>query len=291
MSMTDLTAAADVDASPADLVPVGSYRTFADGSHHGLVVLAIGRPYWLVAYGDTHQLFVEPDIADHAREQLARFDRESVGWPPPPFAPQPALPRADFFTPLLWAWTAVLAFGAQTRFPWLKEAGALDATALFERGEVWRPLTALFLHGDFAHLISNLLGGFLVFAAVVSTLGRWRGWLGVVLAATAGNLAIAWLHSPHEYRSLGASTAVFAGIGLLTGHALRGAATHAGRVRWRTLFVPAATGFIMLGLYGANVLAAHVDVGAHTTGLLAGVISGALITARRAVATPRERGP
>lgn len=277
MSTPDLSADASAETQPADLVPVGVYSTVADGSNHGLVVLAMGRPYWLAPLDGAFQLLVEPQFAGRAREQLARFDRESLGWPPPAFVPRPALARADFLTPLFWAWSVVLAFLAQGRWPEFAARGAMDAAAVFHGREFWRPLTALFLHADFPHLASNLLGGLLVFAAVVSTLGRVRGWLGLAAAAGLGNLGIAWLHYPSEYRSLGASTAVFAGIGLLTGHALRGMAAHGGRARWRALFVPGATGFIMLGLYGANAVSAHVDVGAHTTGFLAGIIIGSFI--------------
>jgi membrane associated rhomboid family serine protease len=281
MSTPDLSADA-ADALPVDLVEVGVYRTFAEGSHHGLVVLAIGRPYWLVPQGDAFQLLVESSVAAAAREQLARLDRESLGWPPPLFVPRPTLARADFITPLVWVWMATLMFLAQDRWPALVPMGRMDASAVFARHEYWRSFTALFLHGDFAHLASNLLGGFLVFAAVVSTLGRARGWLGLAAASSLGNLMSAWLHYPAAYHSLGASTAVFAGVGLLTGHALRSIARHPGRVRWRALFVPGATGFIVLGLYGADAVASHVDVGAHTAGLLAGVIAGfALPVARR----------
>src|SRR5690606_15365544 len=98
----------------------------------------------------------------------------------------------------------------QTRANGWTAAGALDARALFERGEWWRPLTALFLHADAAHLLSNLMSGGFVLSAVLTTMGRWRGWLLLAVAAVTGNLAAAALHGTGEYRSLGASTGVFA---------------------------------------------------------------------------------
>jgi rhomboid protease GluP len=176
------------------------------------------------------------------------------------------------FTPLLWFWSITLLFLAQDRWPQLVGAGILDATAVIGRGELWRAFTALFLHRDVTHLVANAIGGFLVFTAVTSTLGRARGWLWLTLAAIAGNLATAWVHYPAAYRSLGASTAAFAGVGLLTGCALRR----------RALFVPLLAGLTVLGLYGAGGGAERVDVGAHATGFLAGLVAG-LIARRRSV--------
>ena len=43
----------------------------------------------------------------------------------------------------------------------------------------------------------------------------------IAIAAVAGNFAIAGLNYPGPYRSIGASTAVFAGLGLLTGRAIQ----------------------------------------------------------------------
>ncbi len=264
MSTPSPTAESALDAPPADLVPAGVYGTFADGSHHGLVVLAMGRPYWLLPAGEEFQLLVEPDVAARAMEQLARFDRESVDWPPRPFMPQPALRKADLFTPALWAWSVTMLFFLQSRWPEAVTRGMLDAIAVIDRFEWWRPFTALFLHVDVAHVVANALGGFLVFTAVVSTLGRLRGWLSLGIAAVVGNLATVALHYPAPYHSLGASTAVFAGVGLLTGGALRR----------RAFFVPLAAGLTVLGLYGAGGAGEHVDVGAHATGFLAGLIAG-----------------
>ena len=99
-------------------------------------------------------------------------------------------------------------------------AGALDTQAVFDRGEWWRLGTALFLHADFGHLISNVLSGMFAFAAVLSTIGRRQGWLLLALASATGNLAIAALNYPGPYLSLGASTAIFAALGLLTGRAM-----------------------------------------------------------------------
>jgi membrane associated rhomboid family serine protease len=278
MSPLDAAAGTFDPPLPAGLVEAGLYRTEADAFQHGVVILAMEAPCWLVPAGEGegggYRLLVEPEAFETVREQLACFDRESVGWPPRA-APLPLPARkADFVTPLLWAALVAGVFWGQGRWPGWSDAGAVDARAIFDRGEVWRLATALFLHADADHWMSNELGGILVFSAVVSTFGRVRGWFWVGLAAVVGNLAVAALHYPGDYRSLGASTAIFAGLGLLTGRALRSVIGAAHPHRFRTMFVPLAAGLTVLGLYGAGGV--RIDVLAHITGFAAGLLLGFL---------------
>jgi membrane associated rhomboid family serine protease len=272
MSPHDLSGEAAGDPFQADLAEAGVYPTAAEGFDHGLVVLAMGQPYWLVPSQARYRLLVEPDALEPVREELACFDRESIGWPPPAPAENRAR-RFEITTPLLWALVVMAVYWCQGRWPdRLEDAGALDAQAVFDRGEWWRLGTALFLHADLGHLISNVLSGIFAFSAVLSTMGRRRGWLLLALASLTGNLAIAALNYPGPYRSLGASTAIFAGLGLLTGRALRAVRKGLGRRPWQAVFAPLAAGLTLLGLFGAGGI--HIDVGAHATGFAAGLIWG-----------------
>jgi membrane associated rhomboid family serine protease len=307
MPSPELPPAADAERVPDDLAEAGVYPTSAAGFDHGLVVLAMGRPYWLVSSALGFRLLVEPPAIEAAREQLACFDRESIGWPPPPATPESPTRKTEFSTPLIWALAVLTVFCGQIEWPGaLETAGALDTQAVFGHGEWWRLGTALFLHADLGHLASNVLSGIFVFAVVVSTIGRLRGWLLLTVASIAGNFAVAALHYPHEYHSLGASTAIFAGLGLLTGRAvgtvrrsrhppalsphpkptggtpvLRGMGVspmseeygeRADPHPWRAVFVPLAAGLTLLGLFGAGDL--RTDVGAHVTGFVAGLVLG-----------------
>jgi membrane associated rhomboid family serine protease len=281
VSAIDFSDSAPADAIPPDLVEVGCYSNAHDASSHGLVVLAAGAPYWLVPAGDHFRILVEPAVGPVVRRQLAAFDRESIGWPPVLPDADGARRPAEFFTPMLWSLVVLAVFWAQTRSAHLTELGALDPQAIFARGEWWRPATSLFLHADLGHLISNALSGILVFSAVTTTLGRR-----LALAACAANLAVAALHHGVAYRSIGASTAIFAGLGLLTGRAVRIAAHVAHPYRWRVMLTPLAAGIAVLGLYGAGGV--HVDVLAHLAGFLAGLLLGALAPpVRRSAETSR----
>jgi len=261
------------DPAFAELNEAAVYSNSAEGFEHGLVVLAMGLPYWLVASDSGYRLLVEPPMLASVREQLACFDRESVGWPPPPVTDDSPARRAERSTPLLWVLAVLIMYHLQVASVGVwEEAGALDSQAMFDRGEWWRPVTALFLHADLGHLLANVLSGYFVFSAVLSTFGRGRGWLFLALSAIGGNSVVAALNYPGPYRSIGASTAVFAGLGLLTGRAVRALRPKETGHRWRAVFVPLAAGATLLGLFGAGGL--HTDVVAHAAGFAAGLILG-----------------
>ncbi len=252
----------------------GVYATSGQGHDRGLVVLAMGLTYCLAEGDGGYRLLVTPAQVEAVRAQLAKFERESVGWPPPVVVPRPALAHLALGTPTLWALAVAAVFWGQTEWPgWLERRGALEPQGLFVRGEWWRPLTALFLHADWAHLWSNLLPGALVFAVVCAIFGRLRGWLLLALASVAANTAVAGLSFPGPYRSLGASTAVFAGLGLLTGRAVALAWGSVPAGRWRAVFVPLGAGLTLLALHGAG--GQRTDVAAHVAGFGAGLLAGA----------------
>lgn len=213
-------------------------------------------------------MLVEPSAAAAVREQLILFDRESREWPPRSMIDVPATPSFESFTPLLWSLSVLIVFWCQARWPAVTDTGMVDAPAIVGRGQVWRLLTALFLHANIGHLVANLLSGFFAFAAVLSTAGLRRGWLLIAAAGVLGNAVAAGLAYPQPYHSLGASTAIFGGVGLLTGRALRVVLRMNRPRRWQTWIVPVAAGLTVLGLFGAG--AQQVDVVAHLTGFGSG---------------------
>ena len=277
MSLPDPSIEGASGRTPEGLAEVGVYPTPAAGFEHGLVILAMGRPYWLMPSETSFHLLVETETAENAREQLAYFDRESAGWPPRPQTEDAPARKLELGIPLLWALVVLAVYREQIRWPgrW-EELGALDPQAVFGRGEWWRLVTALFLHADLGHLLSNLFSGIFVFAAVLTTLGRQRGWLLLALASVAGNFAAAILHRHGDYSSFGASTAIFAGLGLLTGRAIRFVWRVDHPHRLRGMFIPLSAGLVLLALYGAG--GPQVDVIAHLTGFGAGLACGFLAT-------------
>jgi membrane associated rhomboid family serine protease len=157
-------------------------------------------------------------------------------------------------------------------------AGALDAGAT---REWWRALTALTLHVDQEHLLGNVLFGVLAGIAAGRLLGPGIAWASIIAAAALANYT-EMLIAPLDHHAVGASTAVFAALGLLSGLAWR--QRHKRERRWYR-WAPLIAGISLLTLLGAGN--AHVDVLGHALGFVFGVCAGSLYAYSR---QPRNRG-
>ncbi len=136
-------------------------------------------------------------------------------------------------------------------------------------GQWWRAVTALTLHVDAGHLLSNLLFG-LVFGFMVGRiLGGGVGWLTIVAAGTFGNLANALVHDA-SHTSIGASTAVFGALGVMVAHSLRPQLSIPQNAMRR--WAPLIGGVLVFGFTGIG--GERTDVGAHLAGFLAGLMFG-----------------
>jgi rhomboid protease GluP len=144
--------------------------------------------------------------------------------------------------------------------------GALESGAA---GEWWRAVTALTLHVDQEHLLGNLMFG--VFAGIGAgrLLGPGIAWSSILAAGALANY-VEMLIAPPLHRAVGASTAVFAALGLLAGLASRRRLTLRER-RWYVL-APLIAGVCLLTFLGAGT--PHVDVLGHALGFLFGVATG-----------------
>ncbi len=146
--------------------------------------------------------------------------------------------------------------------------GSADAARILH-GEAWRAVTALTLHADVAHALANALVGAVFFGALCGALGGGVGCALALLAGAGGNLANAWFQGAHHV-SVGASTAVFGAVGLLSG---LGVARRWRRAKPdRPLWLPIGAGLALLAMLGTT--GTRVDVWAHLFGLLAGALLG-----------------
>src|SRR4029434_3541962 len=98
-------------------------------------------------------------------------------------------------------------------------AGRLQAGGVVG-GEWWRAVTALTVHVEIDHLLGNLAFGAFFGYFAGRYLGVGVGWLAIVVAAALANGFDALLQ-PSAHRSIGASTAVFAALGMLTAYTWR----------------------------------------------------------------------
>jgi membrane associated rhomboid family serine protease len=134
-------------------------------------------------------------------------------------------------------------------------------------GELFRAVTALFLHVDLLHLAGNCVGIALFGTAVVRQVGFGVGWFLILASGIAGNLTNAWVHRT-DHLSVGSSTAIFGGVGIIMilqlFRARRGAC---GR---RGFLVPIGGGLALLAMLGSG--GERTDLLAHFFGFGAGVI-------------------
>jgi rhomboid protease GluP len=140
-------------------------------------------------------------------------------------------------------------------------------------GEWWRPVTALTLHVDAAHLFSNVMFGVLFGFLAGRVLGGGVAWLAILIAGALGNTLNSLVQAP-DHLSIGASTAVFSALGIIVAHALRPplhpntAKLANPLVRWS----PLVGGVSLLAMTGVG--GERTDVLAHITGFLAGLLVG-----------------
>jgi rhomboid protease GluP len=92
-------------------------------------------------------------LLEYSRENPARRSRRRGG-PPLPLKLHPT------FHPAAWLWGVlmVILYVLEETQPAFKELGLMDSRRVAE-GEWWRPFTAMGLHEDAAHLVSNLTFG------------------------------------------------------------------------------------------------------------------------------------
>ena len=259
-------------------LPVEVYRSHWRPAcdERAFMLHAVGIASQVVGADTDWRLVVAPEMAATALRHLRTYDREN---PPrrralPIEGPQPhawAGPLVYVAVLIAIAW---LSGQKAWNTNWLA-AGALD-TAAFRAGEAWRAVTALTLHFDVAHLLGNL--GF----------GAFFGWLAAQLlgpgvafgAATLAAIVANGLNAsfqPLEHVSAGASTAVFAMLGLLAAYAWRRRADQGDR--WAYRWAPLIAGVCLLGFTGVG--GERTDVLAHLTGFGTGGVTGFLLALRR----------
>jgi rhomboid protease GluP len=231
---------------------------------YSLVLEAKAVEHDMVESAGSWILTVMPSLVHLAYDEISRYSAERGV---PRATPIQAEPFAGAVTGamgyllilLLTAYCAGIGlFGAD----WLS-LGALDAGAA---REWWRAVTALTLHLDQEHLLGNLLFGVFAGIAAGRLLGPGVAWASILAAGAIANYAEI-LIAPANHRAVGASTAVFAALGLLSGLAWRQRLSLRER-RWYAA-APLIAGICLLTLLGAG--SEHVDVLGHALGFLFGV--------------------
>jgi membrane associated rhomboid family serine protease len=258
-----------------DLVLVYESRNRQAVSDRALVLHSLGIPYQMLDGESGLVLLVPGDAAERAKFEIWQYEQENLPRLKPSRMPLPryqdGVAGVIVYITVLCA-VAWLAGESTFGRDWYT-AGRVDG-ALIRQGEWWRAMTALTLHGGIRHLLGNLGFGALFGYFAGRLLGSGVAWFTIVAAATVANLLnTILLESAH--RSIGASTAVFAALGLLAGYVWR--SRFMLQDRWPYRIGPIVGGIALLAYTGTGD--ENTDIGAHLTGFVCGFTAGILLTA------------
>ncbi|MEP2776661.1 MAG: rhomboid family intramembrane serine protease [Luteolibacter sp.] len=261
-----------------DWVDIGKYSSLDDAYDHALVALAMGAAI-RVEHGEIpgeYDLQAEPEAAPKITSEIAQYTEESHIPLNPKLLPSNwGRHPAGILHLLVWATVLIFVFTKQQENPDITSRFASSSIALIGQGQWWRPFTALFLHGDAPHIIGNLATGAVFGMLVSKSIGPWRGWALILLAGTAGNALTSLVTWPEHFSSLGASTAVFGALGILSGIGLVENFRETSRRAWIPTVAPLLAGIVLLGWLGGAAPGSGIDVFGHVFGFASGVIAGA----------------
>lgn len=226
-----------------------------------------------------YYLLVEETTAEVAYQQLKAYVAENA---PEEIIKKPLRPlRKGYAAAYLYAVILLLISILQNslafNLDWT-QIGLADSYKI-NAGQWWLNFTALTLHGDIAHLAGNVGFGVLFGILVTQHLGSGAAWFSILFAGAAGNGVNAYLYQS-LHQSLGASTMVFAALGMLGIFSLstRYEYRQRGLRRWLPFLATVAL-LAFTGTAGENT-----DVLAHLSGFASGCVA-ALIW--RAIGTDR----
>ncbi len=239
---------------------------------------AANIPYHIAQTAAGHEIRVDSKHSAAAAEELNEYERANRDWPPKSAisisteVEETAIPEEAVVPSLVIVATLVLFFLQVGPYNADQEVFLFGrATAeTIRNGQWWRCVTALSLHSDTAHLVGNAAALFLFGIALAKQIGFGVAWLSITLAGAGGNLMSAWIKDVNQ-ASIGASTAVFAALGILTIFQFyRNIKEHGLSLSiWNRTWLPAAAGIAFLTLLSAG---ARTDIVAHLCGFGVGII-------------------
>jgi rhomboid protease GluP len=264
------------ETTPLRVTP---HRARADEWVLTLTALDIAaRVDWAPQHG--YVVLVGATDATRAAEVLEAYDRDTAPRPARPPAPEYGPTWAAIAATVLICAVFVVTGPRESNHAWFI-AGSSNAVRIAD-GQWWRPVTALFLHADFPHVLSNAIVLGIFGTALCRLVGPGVGLALIVSSGAVGNLLnYAWRGAPHD--AIGASTAIFGGLGALA--AVRSVQLWRGAIAsaWRA-FAPVAAGLALLGMLGSST---RSDVLAHLFGFAAGAVLGGAVALAFPLPLPR----
>jgi len=210
--------------------------------------------------------------ADHERAlaQIRQYRIENRHWR----WRRPVFQAGWFFdgSSLIWVAINIFFFGWSEIHAGIRPMGMMDNAALAE-GEWWRLFTATWLHADLAHLVANLVFGFLFLGLAMGRYGPGVGMLAAYLAGVGGN-ALTWLVYDPTHRGLGASGVVMGALGLIAVQSLPVLRRPNANI-FKLFAAGILAGILLFVFLGTSP---GTDVVAHFGGFITGLLLGFLLT-------------
>jgi membrane associated rhomboid family serine protease len=240
---------------------------------YALVLSAMGMRSSIAMDGERYVLSVGYRDAARAGYELAAYDRENHEVVPRRDKPLPAPPRLEV---ALLYWAVLLFFFAAARHAafsvdWFGKGAAQSGLML--AGEWWRAVTALCLHASSVHLLGNLAFGTVFLLLLAQLTGVGVAALSMVVAGTVGNVLSALVQTP-QHTSIGASTAIFASLGIIV--ALRQSMSQGHPSSRLRNWTPVGGGLALLAFLGFS--GENTDIVAHVMGFGSGLVAGLVLS-------------
>lgn len=246
-------------------------------SDRALVLQSLGIPQQTIVDANGRFMLAVPgEYSERAKFELWEYERENQPAELPAEKIKPDYGRAfpGVTVYLLFVVTLGWLSGQGTfGLDWYG-AGRVDGS-LIRDGDWWRIFTALSLHGGIKHILGNIVFGILFGLLAGGLLGSGLAWFGIVIAGGLGNLLNVFLLDA-AHRSIGASTAVFAALGIVSGFVWRARLMAQDRWAWR--LGPIVGGIALLAYTGTGSIEENTDTGAHVAGFACGFLTGMLFT-------------
>lgn len=219
---------------------------------------------------DGFALIVDSKDRDHALAEMACYVDENIinSAPPPDSEPAPY----EYLPALLgYAWllivVSIVAGFSMLDTDWYI-SGRIDAGQIHD-GQWWRLVTALTLHADGQHLLSNMGFGLLFLYYISRYLGYGLASAAMLVSGVLGNAINVYMHGSTHY-SIGASTAVFGVLGVLSAYVFK--QRYFSQATWSKRLGPIFGGIALLAFTGTG--GENTDIGAHLWGFTSGLLTG-----------------
>lgn len=265
----------DVPADDESWVTVRRFTSLDDAYDHGLVVLAMGEDCRVEQEPDDDTFILQTEEVPSAslEKELDAFTEETIATTTADDLPDSHSHPAGWSWYLLWMAALMGAYYWQGSPAAQVDRYVSSSIDLIEHHQWWRPLTSLFLHADVPHLAGNLLVGLGFTIFVARSIGAWKAWTLILLCGALGNALNSWIQYPEAFYSLGASTSVFAALGLLSGiGVIQGWRMHP-HWSWPKIAGPLLAGIVLLGMLGSSS-DPRTDVLGHACGFIVGLGAG-----------------